>query len=152
VAILLEKGADVNAKGSYDWTALMKASFNGHTEIVTMLLDNGADVNAKNEHDWTALDWASYNEHTSVVVLLEKAKKVRDNKQKAMELVTNRVEKVPSLQTLAHRNIDTRATMLYNKAVMDSTVSPLGSKLGGKRKTRKSKKSNKRFRTSHKKK
>ena len=147
VEILLENGADVNVKGSYGWTALMKASFDGHTEIVTMLLDKGADVNAKNIHDWTALDWANKNEHTSVVVLLEKAKKVRDNKQKAMGLIKDRHENPASLVTQIHRGMDTNATIDYNKAVREGTIPAPGSgsnsKLGGKRKTRKSKKSKK---------
>ena len=145
VALLLKNEADVNMKDNSDGTALQMASEKGRTEIVRMLLDKGADVNATDNNGRTALQWASINGRTSVVELLQKAIKYeqirKDNKQKAMELVTNRVEKVPSLQTMSHRNIDTHATMLYNKALMDGTVPPLGSKLGGKRKTRKSKKS-----------
>lgn len=156
VSMLLENGADVNAKGKYGSTALIKASENGHTEVVRMLLEKGADVNVKDDNGSTALMKASKEGRTEIVELLEKVikteKETRSKKQKAMELVTNRVGKVPSLQTLAHRNIDTHATSLYNKAVMDGAVPPLSSKLGGKRKTRKSKKSNKRFRTSRKKK
>jgi len=153
---LLKNGADVNAKSYIGISALHQASLNGHTEIVKILLDKGAEVNARTNDGSTALIWASERGHTDIVELLEKVikteKETRSKKQKAMELVINRVSKVPSLQTLAHRNIDTHATNLYNKAVMDGAVPPLGSKLGGKRKTRKSKKSNKRFRTSRKKK
>ena len=153
---LLKNGADVNAKSYIGISALHQASTWGHTEIVSMLLEKVADVNVKDYDGRTALNWASERGHTDIVELLEKVikteKETRSKKQKAMELVTNRVGKVPSLQTLAHRNIDTHATNLYNKAVMDGAVPPLSSKLGGKRKTRKSKKSNKRFRTSRKKK
>ena len=141
VDMLLEKGADVNVKDlTNNSTALLNASSEGFTEIARMLLDNGADVNVTNYDGDTALTVAFWKGHEEIVLLLEKSIKdeqiIRDNKQKAMELVRNRVEKVPSLRTLAHRNIDTHATKLYNKAVMDGTVQPLGSKLGGKRKQR----------------
>ena len=147
VTMLLEKGADVNAKNNDGYTALIMASEREHMEIVIDLLANGADVNAKDDNDYTALDWAVEFGHTSVVELLEKAIKTeqetRSNKQNAMGLVRDRHEKVPSLQTLSHRNIDTHATMLYNKAATDGIVPAIGSKLGGKRKTRKYKKSKK---------
>jgi ankyrin repeat protein len=55
VQLLLEKGADVNAKSNSRWTALMYAAENGHTEIVHLLLEKGADVNAKTSIGKTAL-------------------------------------------------------------------------------------------------
>jgi ankyrin repeat protein len=149
VSMLLKNGADVNAKDQDGGTALIGASEKGHTEIVRILLDKGADVNAKDNNEFMAIEWAVEFGHTSVVELLEKAIKTqqitRDNKQKAMELVTSRNEKVPSLQTMAHRNIDTHAIMLYNNAVKDGTVPPPGR--GGKRKTRKSKRKNRKTRS-----
>ncbi len=42
VSDLLKKGADVNAKGKSDWTALMFATSRGHAEVVRLLLDKGA--------------------------------------------------------------------------------------------------------------
>jgi hypothetical protein len=103
---------------------------------------------------------ASKEGRTEIVELLEKVikteKETRSKKQKAMELVQNRVENPASLVTQIHRGMDTYATIDYNNAVRDGIVRPPGSgrnsKLGGKRKTRKSKKSNKRVRTSRKKK
>ena len=59
---LLKEGADVNAKNSDGYTALILASSNGRTEIVAMLLDAGANVNARtNTNYWgsTALIRAS---------------------------------------------------------------------------------------------
>lgn len=137
---LLKNGANVNAMSNTGISALHMASNDGYTEIVRELLNNGADVNAKNNDGETALMWASVRGHTEIVNLLEKAIKTeqirRDNKRKAMELVTSRNTKVPSLQTLAHRKIDTHNAVLYNTARMDGAVPPIGSKLGGKRKTR----------------
>ena len=68
VKALLDKGADVNAKGKYDQTALILASENGHTQIVNLLLNKGADVNIQmaGSH-FTALMMASENGHAAIV-------------------------------------------------------------------------------------
>jgi hypothetical protein len=151
VRILLENGADINRAESNGQTPLMIAVDSGHLEVVEVLLEYGANLNAETNDGDTAFDMVNEGVFPEIATLLKTEQKVRGHKQKAMELVTNRVEKVPSLQTLAHRNLDTHATMSYNKAVMDGTKPPLGSKLGGKRKTKKSKKSNKRFKTTRRK-
>ena len=70
VSMLLEKGADVNAKTNEGITALIRASEKGHTETVARLLEKGADVNAKDSDGWTALMWASRNGHTETVTIL----------------------------------------------------------------------------------
>ncbi len=55
VRLLLDNGADINAKDNGGFTSLMGASWMDHTEIVELLLENGADVNAKNNDGQTAL-------------------------------------------------------------------------------------------------
>ena len=60
----------MNAKNNDGWTALIRASSNGHTETVAMLLEKGADVNAKNMIGRTALISASENGHTKIVAML----------------------------------------------------------------------------------
>ena len=45
--ILIDKGADVNAKNKNGATALILAADKGNAEIVSFLIDKGADVNAK---------------------------------------------------------------------------------------------------------
>ena len=45
--VLLEAGADVNAKRKNGETAVMTDSAKGHIEVVKVLLEAGADVNAK---------------------------------------------------------------------------------------------------------
>ena len=67
---LLKEGADVNAKNSDGYTALILASSNGRTEIVKMLLEKGADVNATDKYVYTALELASRNGHTEIVAML----------------------------------------------------------------------------------
>jgi ankyrin repeat protein len=46
VQVLLDKGADVNAKGGRYGIALEAASAGGHEMVVQILLEKGADVNA----------------------------------------------------------------------------------------------------------
>ena len=131
VAMLLKKGADVNAKNIDGYTALIMASERGHAEIVSDLLANGADVNAKDDNDYTALMWVVEFGHTSIVDLLEKAieteKKIRCHKQAAMELVRHMDVKIPSLRTLAYRQLPTYPTNEIKKYDL-----LLPSKLGGK--------------------
>jgi len=73
VALLLEKGADVDATDDFGTTALIRAADEGHTGSVALLLDRGADVNTTTDSGMTALIRAAEEGHTdTVVVLLEK--------------------------------------------------------------------------------
>jgi len=56
VRLLVENGADINARSDGGYTALMFASNEGSVETVKFLIDKGADVNIKNEKGETALD------------------------------------------------------------------------------------------------
>ena len=69
----IQQGADVNAhEDNTGWTALSRASCNGHNEIVTMLLENGADIEAKAKDGATVLIMAvSWGHEKGVEVLLE---------------------------------------------------------------------------------
>ena len=49
VSILLENGADVDARNEDDDTALMWATGKGRIEIVKKLLENGANVDTKSD-------------------------------------------------------------------------------------------------------
>ena len=55
-------------------TALLFASFKGHTEIVKALLAKGADVNMKNNNGDTALMVASEKGFAEIVRLLKQAR------------------------------------------------------------------------------
>ncbi len=61
VSILLKGGANVNEKGRYGQTALMRAALIGHTDLLKLLLKVGADINVKNDDDKTALMLAARN-------------------------------------------------------------------------------------------
>jgi hypothetical protein len=69
-ALLIERGADVNAQGGWYGTALQAASLYGHTEVATLLIERGADVNAQGGQFGTALQAASFHGHTGVATLL----------------------------------------------------------------------------------
>ncbi len=71
VEMLLDTGADVNARSSSIGTALMAASANGDLKIVRALLNAGADVNAKTNRGEMALKFAKKRHHAASVQLLQ---------------------------------------------------------------------------------
>ena len=68
---LLDRGADVDARGFFGATALHWAAINGHAETVRFLLEQGADPALRDgEFDADALGWAREGGHEPVVALL----------------------------------------------------------------------------------
>jgi hypothetical protein len=67
VRLLLESGADVNARGGDDGSALQAASAGGHDQIVQRLLESGADVNARGGDYGSALQAASIGGYDQIV-------------------------------------------------------------------------------------
>jgi len=68
--LLIDQGADVNAKDENGKPALMWASFNGHADVANLLIQKGADVNAKNKAGYTSLIEASLKGYADVAKLL----------------------------------------------------------------------------------
>ena len=70
--VLLEHGADVNARDISNWTSIRYAVNKGRVEVVRVLIENGADVGAQGEDNWMPLQWASRHGQPKLVqVLLE---------------------------------------------------------------------------------
>lgn len=71
---LVNRGADVQAEDTDNWTSLLFAAKTGHRDVVQFLLEQGAaDMEHRDMGGWTALMWSAYKGHTEVVqMLLEK--------------------------------------------------------------------------------
>jgi ankyrin repeat protein len=73
-ALLLERGADVNAKGVFGGTALHWAAINGHKDTVEFLVANGADRTIRDARfDSTPEGWAAEGQHNEIRELLHRS-------------------------------------------------------------------------------
>lgn len=77
VEMLLAKGAEIDAPGQGDTTALMWAGMSGQVEIVKLLISRGADVNARDKDGWTPVRWAQEQKQDEVVKIL-RANRAKD--------------------------------------------------------------------------
>jgi ankyrin repeat protein len=66
----INKGADVNARGYYESTALMHAAWNGHTGVCHLLIEKGARLDAKDEDGKTAVMCAENSGHFGTAAFL----------------------------------------------------------------------------------
>ena len=69
---LLERGANIEAKGENGWTALMYATQSGRTETVEWLIEREANIEAKDDDGYTALMIAAKLGNVEKVALLLK--------------------------------------------------------------------------------
>ncbi len=82
VAYLLDRGADIDAKGVFGATGLHWAAMNGHQETVEFLVKRGANLTIRDsKFDATPEEWAQEGGHTSIGATLRQA---RDSKQAVM--------------------------------------------------------------------
>ena len=72
VPILLDAGADVNARQHGGWTALHAAAANGDRALVELLLSRGADAAIANDVGVTAAAIARDRGHGAIAELLER--------------------------------------------------------------------------------
>jgi ankyrin repeat protein len=79
--LLLENGADLEAKNKDGDTALLCACWKGHIAVVKMLLDKDANIEAQNNNRKTALFYACSMGHIAVVeMLVDKGANIEANK------------------------------------------------------------------------
>ena len=73
-ALLLERGADVNAKGVFGGTGLHWAAINGHTDTVAFLLAHGADATIQDtKFHANPEGWAAEGRHDEIRELLRRS-------------------------------------------------------------------------------
>ena len=70
--LLIENGADVNAKQMQGVTPLHSAAHNGQTKLSKLLIDNGADINAKMDNGQTPLFMANEKNFQEIAELIIK--------------------------------------------------------------------------------
>jgi uncharacterized protein len=76
-ALLLERGANVNAKGVFGGTALHWAAINGHEDTVAFLVAHGADLTIQDsKFDSTPEGWAAEGQHEEIRALLHRSIRV----------------------------------------------------------------------------
>jgi uncharacterized protein len=73
VGLLLEAGADPNARQSGGWTPLHAAASNGDIASVTMLLASGADPAAVNDEDMSVLSMVKAGGDEATTAAIEAA-------------------------------------------------------------------------------
>jgi ankyrin repeat protein len=81
VKLVIDGGADVNAKKSNGWTSLLLAAKIGNLKVVKALLEKGANVDDKtsSKYQFTPLHLAARNGHKEVIeALLDKNANVND--------------------------------------------------------------------------
>eukprot|EP00033_Pygsuia_biforma_P001155 GCRY01001312.1.p2 GENE.GCRY01001312.1~~GCRY01001312.1.p2 ORF type:complete len:178 (+),score=27.52 GCRY01001312.1:2679-3212(+) len=70
VRLLLQWGAELEARDVRGCTALHWAAQCGHLPTATLLLEQAADIEARSEKDFTALHYAAMENHLPIVRLL----------------------------------------------------------------------------------
>jgi ankyrin repeat protein len=65
--LLVNKGAQMEAKDVSGDTPLHWAAGSGHLEIVRLLCDHGADIEARNKDEWRPLHYAAHIGHITTV-------------------------------------------------------------------------------------
>lgn len=70
LALLLDHGADVNARDKYNSTPLHDATYNENPDVLDLLIDHSADVNARDVNGNTPLYYADGDENPAIKALL----------------------------------------------------------------------------------
>ncbi len=67
---ILDVGCPIDARDTWDRTALHVAAWENDIEMVEFLISKGAEVNARNNFGWTALHYAAEWGHLEIVEFL----------------------------------------------------------------------------------
>ena len=77
IKILLDIGADINAKDHINWTPLFWATCYGNEEVVKYLLEHGAKL-IKTKGNITALDYARRSKQPKTIITLLEQHKINN--------------------------------------------------------------------------
>ncbi|KAI9855731.1 MAG: hypothetical protein M1824_005891 [Vezdaea acicularis] len=119
--LLLDDGADVEAKNERGETALHWAAWDGHEAVVQLLVEKGADLDVKDEDGRTALHRAASRGHEAVEQLLvEKGADVevkdKDGRTALHQAAWNRHEAV--VQLLVEKGADVDVKDKYGQTAL----------------------------------
>ena len=122
VELMLERGADVNARDNDQATPLHSASYMSKLEATRVLLDNGANIHAKNIQGRTPLhivsqDRYSISEPALVELLLSRGADVneRDNDQATPFLLASLCLKPEIAEKLLQNGADVNAVNIHGQ-------------------------------------
>ncbi|MBX7150367.1 ankyrin repeat domain-containing protein [bacterium] len=72
VAMLIENGADVNARQHGGYTPLHSAAANGQSDMIELLIQNGADIHARTDDGKSAVMLSLEKKHPEIAGLLRR--------------------------------------------------------------------------------
>jgi ankyrin repeat protein len=72
--VLVDAGADVNARNTFDETILHKMAALNYSKCLKLFIDNKGDVNVQNEEGWTPLHYAVRGESIECLQILIESK------------------------------------------------------------------------------
>lgn len=85
VRLLLEKGAEIDARSPNRTTPLMIAAYEGHDSTVKLLLERGANIMLTNESGMSPIDYAKHFDRQDIVSLLANRMKTAQMRQPVSE-------------------------------------------------------------------
>ena len=144
VKLLLEKGADVNQPNKDGETPIIHAIYFGDVEIVKMLLENPMlHIYPRDDGNYYEVELAKDMNENEIADLLNKYIKTRNQKDDYIEELSNyKRPNISSLKTMAYYQGQSALDTHIN--LNPGTIKRPYGKLGGKRKTNKSKIASKR--------